>query len=435
MAIFHQSPGNWFSFTKRLDNNNLSINELKSKYNKEKLLFENYVTNFQQMQQALLTQQAVGVGGAGSKKLSVYQFSTNIELFNAVTEWTNDRAAALIKYGNISTWDVSLITSFKGLFEVALGQANGFNDDINNWNTSNVTDMSCMFEDQTLFNQPLDKWDTSKVTDMSEMFKRSNAFNQNIGSWSTSNVSTMAGMFTAARAFNQDLNSWDTGNVTGMSFMFFNAESFNGDISNWNTSKVNNLNDMFNGAEIFNQPLNSWDVSQVINMSRMFRSDGSPSAFNQDLNSWDTGNVTNMTGMFQNAQEFNGNITGWNTEKVTDMNIMFGGANEFNQNIGSWNVGLVTDMSNMLSSTKFNHSLASWQVENVANMNGMFNNSQLNTTNYDAILIGWSALSSLQSAIALGANVTKYSAGAAATARGVLTGAPNNWVITDDGQV
>jgi hypothetical protein len=64
MAIFHQPPGDWRIFKKRQDNKNLSINELKRKYNKEKLLFENYVTNFQQIQQSLIAQKAIGVGGA-----------------------------------------------------------------------------------------------------------------------------------------------------------------------------------------------------------------------------------------------------------------------------------------------------------------------------------------------------------------------------------
>ena len=45
MAIFHPSPGAWFSFTKRLDNQNLSTNELKSKFYKEQLLFENFISS------------------------------------------------------------------------------------------------------------------------------------------------------------------------------------------------------------------------------------------------------------------------------------------------------------------------------------------------------------------------------------------------------
>lgn len=33
------------------------------------------------------------------------------------------------------------------------------------------------------------------------------------------------------------------------------------------------------------------------------------------------------------------------------------------------------------------------------------------------------------------ANLAKYSSGAATTARGILTSAPNNWSITDGGQI
>ena len=52
MAIFHKPPGDWFSFVKRIDNNNLPITELKSKFYKEQLLFENFITS--QMSQQYL---------------------------------------------------------------------------------------------------------------------------------------------------------------------------------------------------------------------------------------------------------------------------------------------------------------------------------------------------------------------------------------------
>ena len=61
------------------------------------------------------------------------------------------------------------------------------------------------------------------------------------------------------------------------------------------------------------------------------------------------------------------------------------------------------------------------------------NNQAFSTTNYNGVLISWSA-QTLQPNVSFAANLTQYSAGAAATARGVLTGAPNNWTITDAGQ-
>jgi len=68
-------------------------------------------------------------------------------------------------------------------------------------------------------------------------------------------------------------------------------------------------------------------------------------------------------------------------------------------------------------------------------MSSMFYNTPLDTPSYDALLIGWSQLSSLQPNVSFRANLAKYSAGAATTARGILTSAPNYWRIQDGGQV
>ena len=46
------------------------------------------------------------------------------------------------------------------------------------WNTSNVTDMSNMFEHASNFNQPLKQWNTAILTDMSDMFNGVECFNQ-----------------------------------------------------------------------------------------------------------------------------------------------------------------------------------------------------------------------------------------------------------------
>ena len=44
-------------------------------------------------------------------------------------------------------------------------------------------DMSGMFWGATNFNQPLDKWDTSSVTNMEAMFWGAESFNQNLSAW------------------------------------------------------------------------------------------------------------------------------------------------------------------------------------------------------------------------------------------------------------
>jgi len=141
--------------------------------------------------------------------------------------------------------------------------------------------------------------------------------------------------------------------------------------------------------------------------------------------------------MFSSAAVFVGDISSWNTAAVIDMGGMFAFALVFNGNISAWNVSNVTNMASMFNSAPiFNQNLSAWDVGNVLSMGNMFTSTAAyNTINYDALLIGWSALT-LQSNVTFNMNLTtEFTEGAAATGRGVLTSAPNNWTITDGGQV
>ena len=59
-----------------------------------------------------------------------------------------------------------------------------FNQSLNDWNMSNVTDTSAMFYQCHSFN----KWDGSKVECMDSMFFESSSFNQELNDWNVSNV-------------------------------------------------------------------------------------------------------------------------------------------------------------------------------------------------------------------------------------------------------
>ena len=52
-----------------------------------------------------------------------------------------------------------------------LNGASSFNQPLNKWNVSNVTDMWSMFNDARAFNQPLNNWNVSNVTNMRWMFE------------------------------------------------------------------------------------------------------------------------------------------------------------------------------------------------------------------------------------------------------------------------
>ena len=89
----------------------------------------------------------------------------------------------------------STVTNTADMFNGAVN----FNQDLNTWDTTSVTDMSGMFEGDTAFNNagvalveaPGVGWDTTYVTDMSYMFDGDTAFDQNLGAWNISEVENL----------------------------------------------------------------------------------------------------------------------------------------------------------------------------------------------------------------------------------------------------
>jgi surface protein len=277
----------------------------------------------------------------------------------------------------IGNWNVGNVTNMSGMFE-----SMGFNKSIANWDVSNVTDMSKMFAYCSNFNQPIGNWDVSNVTDMGEMFSHSTNFNQPIGDWDVSNVTDMNAMFYYVIHFNQPIGNWDVGNVTDMSWMFASAHEFNQPIGDWNVNQVTDMSKLFHSADDFNQPIGNWAVGNVTDMSNMFTY---ANDFNQPIGDWDVSQVTDMSEMFMDYDEhddfeyysFDQPIGNWDVSQVTDMRRMFANDIQFNQPIGDWDVSHVTDMSGMFfNADDFNQPIGDWDVSNVTDMSEMFRYAQ-----------------------------------------------------------
>ena len=147
----------------------------------------------------------------------------------------------------------------------------------NNFNTSDVTNMSYMFSQcESLVSLDLNSFNTSGVIDMNHMFDYCKSLiSLDLNSFNTLNVTNMSHMFSQCFALTSlDLSSFNTPNVKDMSHMFawcYLLDSL--DLSNnFKTSNVTNMACMFidcSSLELLD--LSSFDISNVINMDSMFR--------------------------------------------------------------------------------------------------------------------------------------------------------------------
>ena len=125
-------------------------------------------------------------------------------------------------------------------------------ENINLLDTSNVTDMSHMFQSCIkLTNLDLSSFDTSKVTNMGEMFSGSTRLTiLDVSNFDTSQITDMSYMFENCSGLTSlDVSNFDTSNVTNMSYMFKNCSSLTSlDLSNFDTSKVTVMSSIFSGC-------------------------------------------------------------------------------------------------------------------------------------------------------------------------------------------
>ena len=110
----------------------------------------------------------------------------------------------------------------------------GNDADLNDIDTSEITDMSNLFANLDLknFDGNISKWDVSNVKDMSMMFRytKFSGENSDLSKWDVSNVGDMHGMFEGC-PFNGDLSKWNVSNINNIAAMFKDSK-FDGDINN-----------------------------------------------------------------------------------------------------------------------------------------------------------------------------------------------------------
>ena len=146
---------------------------------------------------------------------------------------------------DLSSFNTSNVTTMQNMFETSnattiIG--------LNKLNTSKVVNMYGMFWNTKVTTLDLSSFNTSNVTDMSFMFNGSEAATiKGLKKFNTSKVTNMNGMFSATQLSTLDLSNFNTSNVTDMSKMFYNNKKLTTIYvsNNFVTSKVTNSTNMF----------------------------------------------------------------------------------------------------------------------------------------------------------------------------------------------
>jgi surface protein len=262
----------------------------------------------------------------------------------------------LTTVNNLEKWDIGRINDLGVMFFAAYK----FDQNLGAWDVSNNTNFNFTFAcsatnpDPTgVFNNggspSIGNWNTSKVTNMGSMFQNQLKFNQNLGNWDTSNVTTMASMFCVAYS---TTTPWQT-----MSGSFNNGGSPS--IGNWNTKNVTGMNIMFAGQYSFNQNIGDWNVGKVTSWASMFTVLTPTPAFTSSLLAFNNGGSPS--------------INDWNMGSSTRVDYMLRDAGNFNQPIGKWNVSNITNFTDFMrnktdidySSTNYDALLNGWASRTV----------------------------------------------------------------------
>lgn len=174
-------------------------------------------------------------------------------------------------------------------------------ENIENLNTSEVTDMSEMF-DGCRYLQSLDvsHFMTDNVKDMNTMFTSCSYLSSlDVSHFNTANVENMAGMFANCSSLTTlDLCNFNTDKVTDMSCMFSFCSHLNSlDFSSFNTKNVTDMHQMFAGCrELQHIDFSSFDTEKVRDMGCMFEDCISLSSVN--LENFYIDDDTYLNGMF-----------------------------------------------------------------------------------------------------------------------------------------
>ena len=194
----------------------------------------NIITSDGQTFTGVTGSQAITFASAGDYDVSISGDFPRININNGIDK---DKLIDIKQWGNI-VW-----SSFGNAFFGCSNLVGSFTDAPN---LTNVTSFVSLFKNCSSFSANLSSWDVSNVTSFNSSFLIFGATAPStpvsgLGSWDMSSATSISNMFRNQSNYNDDLSSWDVSNITNMSSTFFGATSFDQNLSAWDIANVTNF--------------------------------------------------------------------------------------------------------------------------------------------------------------------------------------------------
>ena len=143
--------------------------------------------------------------------------------------------------------------------------------DLSNLNTSNIEDMSQLFQHSNIFYIDMQQFDTRNVRYMTGMFSEANVLAFDLALLNTSNVESMAYMFAGCKSPCVDIETFNTKNVKDFVGMFRRASCCILGLDRFSFQSAERMNFMFEDYKYANLHIQLLDLSAGANVYGMFR--------------------------------------------------------------------------------------------------------------------------------------------------------------------
>lgn len=209
-------------------------------------------------------------------KLTTIGDTSNWNLSNVTTTKQMFCKCSALKELNTENWNLSKVTSMANMFYECTSLTSI--GDTHNWNTGACTDMQFMFNLCTsLVELDVSNWDVSKVTNFKGMFQGYSYADPpfkaalDVGKWNTSSATNMSWMFYGYRGSSiLDVSSFNTAKVTDFTLMFGYTNLIVTGIEKWDTSKATNMYGILLGVKNSKLDVSNLKTGKISSFGMMF---------------------------------------------------------------------------------------------------------------------------------------------------------------------